>query len=152
LVQARSRWFFLNFRHVKMDFEQRLELIGKSLDRIASLSSPTARRFALSADPRPGGRKTSPNIAQRPSDGTIPGKQAVNGRMRFNKFLQNYCEHTKAFIFVDVEELLDEGDRLDWDHFTRKGYLSLASYISANLCVDASSISAQGAAKWARAG
>ena len=93
-------------RLVKFDVGQRLELIRRSLNRIASLSI-SENLFLLSAPTR-GGRRDS-----------LPRKQ-------YNAMAEDYCGQVPAFEFVSIDEVIPESEIVDVQHFTRKGYFALA--------------------------
>jgi len=110
-------WFVKNFRYCPMSFEERLDLVSQSLDRIAEISPQTCDRFALGLNTR----------------GLPEKSRGFAHRRRYNDILRRYCEKRGTFTFVDVEAIVAPQDQFDPDHFNRRGYLALANFISDNV-------------------
>ena len=73
--------------------------------------------------------------------GYVPDWELIM-RLAFNRFLRDYCGKRAKYTFVDVNALVDANDIQDADsateiclpdHFTRRGYMSIATFIAETL-------------------
>jgi len=157
ILQTDGLWFVKNFRHVKLTPNQKFECIAKALDHIAAHTPPGAMRFALGVN-----AKKLPNLARLKQAGwpdsllqeparagwlrlynALPAN-ARHGAQRhlFNRFLRDYCARQKTFHFVDVDAIVAADDVCDADpetgkflpdHFSRRGYIGIATQIASVL-------------------
>jgi len=149
--------FVKNFHHVKLTTKDKLELIARALDRMAAESPAVARRFALGVNTKklPAAQRLAalgwPDcLAAEPHRAgwlqllnSLPASDRfAGGRHLFNRFLQDYCERTSKFTFIDVDALVREADVFDPDpetgaflpdHFSRRGYIAIAAKIAQSL-------------------
>jgi FkbH-like protein len=137
--------FFNNWRYVKMTYWERLLLVSKSLDHIKKRSPATSRLFVLGANPR---AVPAQILAAKPNGPKLPARMAVarpgdiENRRQFNNYVKEYCR-LKDFCFLDLESIVDESDQFDWDHYTRKGYMAIASIISERLADPVESLNSE---------
>jgi FkbH-like protein len=110
--KTNPEWFAENFQHYEMSEKQRYDLLVQALDRITDISPPSCDRFVLSMNTR-----------------GLPPAGAARGR-KFNKVLERYCDKRRSFTYVDVGAVVSQDDQIDPDHFTRRGYMALANFIS----------------------
>jgi FkbH-like protein len=93
---------------IRLTIAQKLELVVRSLDRIAQLSPTAHARFLLGI-----------NVAGI--------TQGVERRNAYNKAAADYCERSRAFEYVAIDDVVPKEELLDGIHLTRKGYFALAS-------------------------
>jgi hypothetical protein len=99
-------------RFVRLSTKQKLELVARSLDRIAQLTSRAKIRISLGANTR--GSKGKEKKRRRAYNGTVA----------------RYCEQRGTFKFVSLDDVVPRSEILNSQHFTRKGYFSLASAVT----------------------
>jgi hypothetical protein len=150
-------WFIKNFRHVKLTTREKLDLIAKALDHVSKSSLPNARRFTLGVNTKKLKSEAQllaagwPDCLQTENDrsvwlqkyNSLPNNLRFGaGRHLFNRFLQQYCSQNNKFTFVDVDSIVSRDDVCDPDpktgaflpdHFSRRGYLAIATEIAAAL-------------------
>jgi FkbH-like protein len=155
--QRDGQWFADHFRQRDLNLAEKLGLIRTSLDRIAADSPTNAKRFVLGVNTKkmpaaaqlasvgwPGALRQEDGLASwlKALHGVAPGSRLVAIRHIFNMFLKDYCEKSETFIFVDLDHLTSYNDvqdidpatgRLQPDHLTRSGYISIGSFIAAQL-------------------
>jgi FkbH-like protein len=156
--ESDGEWFADNVTEIKINAGGKLDLVARSLDRLAELSPPHATRIALGVN-----TKKIPAAEQLAADGwpqcletghvkawlkhlnnAGEGRRGAAMRFVFNRFLHNYCEKTRKFHYIDVDAITAKDDVHDPDkttgkflpdHLTRRGYLTIATHIAETLRV-----------------
>jgi hypothetical protein len=59
-----------------------------------------------------------------------PGETNLKLRQTFNEFLKSYCATSSKFVFIDLDQVVQAADIITSTHFHRRGYLSIARFIS----------------------
>ena len=106
-------WFVQNFQRQTIPPPQRIQLVGRALERIADLTPSRCLRFALSQNTM-GMDATNPGLAARHNN---------------NNALRQFCAKY-GFTFVDIASIISEDDMINTDHYTRRGHMKLADFIS----------------------
>jgi FkbH-like protein len=153
-LRADNFWFVKNFRHIKLSMKDKLDLIATSLDKLAASSPPAARRFAFGVATKKMTASERLAAAGWPAClrihagcsawlqnfNSLPAADRyVGARHLFNRFVEDYCNRTKAFQFVDVDSIVTADDVFDPDpqtghflpdHFSRRAYIAIAASIA----------------------
>jgi FkbH-like protein len=106
--------FVKSMHHRRLPLEHRLSLTRRSLAHADSLRRPDSSLFVLGI-------------------GTSCGERAQNtieARQGYNDMARDFCAKRQGAHFVDLEEILDPGDFVDSDHYTRIGYHRIACFIN----------------------
>jgi len=106
-------FFVRNFQRLTATVQERNVLLEQSMERIVDLSPSTCHRFAL-------GQNTLSVPEDHPS---------LASRRRFNENLKRLCAKY-GFFFVDIGTIVEEQDLVNFDHYTRRGHMALANFIS----------------------
>lgn len=110
----RALWFAKTFHHRRLPIDSRVALIRAALDRAARLARPGARIFVLGAAEHHGAQAA----------------RTARYRAPFNAMCRAFCAGTPGAVFVDVDTLLNPGDFVDSDHYTRLGYHRIARFVT----------------------
>jgi FkbH-like protein len=156
-LQINGMWFVKNFRLVRLSMREKLDLIGKSFDRLVEASPRGAQRFALGVNTKkvkgaarlaaagwPGclARESRSDAWLELYNALPPELRYAASRHLFNRFLQDYCKTGEAFTFIDVDAIISKNDIFDADpktgrflpdHFSRRGYIAIAQEIASHL-------------------
>jgi FkbH-like protein len=106
-------FFIRNFQRQTITLRERDVMFEQALERIADLTPSTCHRFAL-------GQNTLGVPEDHPS---------LPGRRRFNENLKRLCAKY-GFFFVDIGSIVEQQDLVNSDHYTRRGHMALANFIS----------------------
>lgn len=103
-----------SMRHLRLNPEQRLDLVRSAFERVAGLRRPDAPLFILGAATGFG------EVAARTRE----------LRLAYNAMCRDFCcSHANA-RFIDVDQVVPEGEFVDSDHYTRTGYFKIAEQIN----------------------
>jgi FkbH-like protein len=132
LVQKAPRKFFEDYTFVQMDREQRLDTMRQAMTAIAKRTPRTCLNFALGSA---SGEKlpsavSSEAFNSRLQEYIAPTEQSVRRRKNINNIIMQYCDASKLFTFIDVDNIIPENEQYDVDHYTRRGYLLIADAIN----------------------
>lgn len=106
-------WFVQNFQRVDAGPPERMTYVERALERIADLSPSKCHRFAL-------GQNTLGLEADNPGMVT---------RSRNNEMLKRFCAKY-GYTFIDIAAIIETQDMVNIDHYTRRGHMRLADFIS----------------------
>lgn len=120
-----SKKFIKNFWYIPMGLEEKLELLKESFDHIVQLAPSDAHFFALGVSTWV---ENNGNLSTNNSK--ITGDGNIKTRIMFNNFVKAYCDTSDRFTFIDLDAVVGQGDMITSTHFHRRGYLSIAKYIS----------------------
>jgi FkbH-like protein len=115
ILKTKGVWFVRNFHHRLLSYEDRVDLLMRSLERIVVASPPGCHRFVLGV-----------NENALPED--RPGLREA--RRGYNELLRNFCASSRAFTFIDINSVVDDQDLMDLNHYSRRGHMALANEIS----------------------
>jgi len=107
-------WFVQNFQRQTVSVEERTALVGRALERIADLTPSGCHRFALGQNMLGVAKENNPGYT---------------ARNRNNQALKRFCAKY-GYTFVDIGSIIDKDDMVNIDHFTRRGHMKLADFIS----------------------
>lgn len=116
LKELKATFFVKNFWFMPLGVQKKLELLKQSFDRLAALTPAHARLFALGVS-----TWIEPDAS---------GENNLKLRETFNAFLKAYCAKSDKFVYIDLDEVVQSSDMITSTHFHRRGYLSIAQFIS----------------------
>lgn len=93
---------------IRLTTEQKLELVVRSLERLAQHTPLAEARFLLGANTR-------------------MGADECESRTAYNALAAEYCSRNGGFEYISIDETVPADEILDGTHFTRYGYFSIAS-------------------------
>lgn len=109
-----ARRFAKEMYHRRLPLEQRLELTRLSFERVDSLRAAQVPLFILSAVCDHGQQAT----------------RTQDIRQGYNAMCRAFCDDTANAHFIDIDRLLDPGEFVDSDHYTRTGYFKIAQFVN----------------------
>ncbi len=122
LTELTPVFFVKNFWFKPLGMQKKLAFVSKCLDRLAVLAPANARLFALGV-----------STWIEPNAKNVPGENNLRAREAFNAFVKSYCATSSKFVFVDLDQVVQAGDMITSTHFHRRGYLSIAQFISQSI-------------------
>jgi FkbH-like protein len=151
-----NAWFTQNMKEHEFSIERKFDLLSEALDRMGRLTPASALHFALGVNTaKMEGLESLAKqgwpqclLAGKDLAAWLEAYNTAAARERFpalrhvyNRFLQDYCDRNRNFVFVDVNALIrpedlfneDEVSRILPDHFKRSGYIAIADHIREHL-------------------
>jgi hypothetical protein len=115
LASEQALWFVRNFNFVEFSHKQRLELVWRSLERLAGLVKPGSRIIILLENVR--------KLDNNPNERHL--------RELYNEFIKQQCEEIDKLTYLDV----NSATSIDWlwddgFHMHRQGYYELAKSLT----------------------
>ena len=100
--------------HLRLDEESHLALVRRCFEKAAMAMRPDATLFILG---------TSDSFGPQ-------AERSGPQRAAYNRMCREFCNaHDRAY-FIDVDAMIPREEFVDSDHYTRKGYFRIASFIN----------------------
>ena len=100
--------------HRRLSVEDRLDQVRQCFEHANRLRKPETPLFIIGAN----------------SDFGPQAERNPEVRRAFNAMCKSFCEATPGTILISPNELLDEDDIVDSDHYTRTGYFKIADFVN----------------------
>ncbi|MTH63336.1 hypothetical protein [Paracoccus shanxieyensis] len=101
-------------RHLRLDMQQRLDLVQAAFERVYGLKRPDATLFIL-------GVSVHGDIAARTQE----------ERQAYNQMCRSFASERPGVEFIDIDATVPQAEFVDSDHYTRTGYFRIAERINA---------------------